>query len=172
MSADRFLAWFGSLIGNMTLFGDIASGWPGPPPCCAAWTPPDGGLVFELGEFEPYIIDHHDYGWPTREGPRCPGPHASAGAYALAEAPLPRALDVAQPAGRLYACVRVDEGGEVLGVTLIGVKDPSLAQDLTAMIRREWRFDPSTWKSEPGWIRVRLNEGLYEPPAMPPPEMF
>jgi hypothetical protein len=167
MSFDRFFASLASAIGNVTLFGSILAGWPGLP----LWTPPAsaqprGPIVLQLG-FRPYIVDG-GHGSPPRPGPQCPHPELSGWPFELDHSPLPWSFDPTTWSGeRSYACVRLDGEGRVLGVTLIGVREPQTARALIETVRRDWRFFP-VYAQDGGWIRIRLNAAPWEPPSMPP----
>lgn len=158
------LAWFGSALSNVTLFGAVAAGWPSPPPWFPAAPPFEGPRVAQL-RFQPYIAAGGGQGWSTRHGPQCPQPRAIGWSYLLQDAPLPWQFDPASsPDERLYACVRLDPDGRILGAGLIGV-DRRSARALIDTIDREWRFLP-VYGQEGGWVAVRLNYGLAEPPLI------
>jgi hypothetical protein len=165
MDMSRLIAWFGSALSNVTLFGAVAAGWPSPPEWLPVHTSDWGPVVVQLG-FTPYITAGSGYGWSARNGPQCPIPHATGWSYLLQDAPLPWQFDPASSADeRLYACVRLDAQGEVLGVGLIEVDGRPAATALIETIRREWRFLP-LYEQEGGWVSVRLNYGLAEPPLI------
>ena len=164
MNSSRFLAWLGSALGNATLFGAIAAGWPSPPSWLSAYSSGEGPVVVQLG-FKPYVTAGGGYGWSWRNGPQCPQPRAVGWSYLLQDAPLPWQFDPASsPDEWLYACVRLGPKGEVLGTGLIGVERRS-AGALIDTIDREWRFLP-LYDQEGGWVSVRLNYGIADPPLI------
>jgi len=168
MVADRLLATLGSAIGNCTLFGAVIAGWPGLPP----WTPEAYGragppIVLQL-PFRPYIVAPASDHWEGKSQARCPRPEVGGWQFDLSNAPLPSGFDpVAWSHERLYACVRVGDEGQVLGVSLIGAFEPASANAMIEQVRRDWRFSPQYGQDGSGWAKVRINAVPPEPPGMP-----
>ena len=159
MVAERIFAWLGSFLGNATLFGAIAAGWPGLPGCCWPSRDPSlGPLVLELSWFRPSIVDLGDHPDPrARDRPLCPHPRAASIAFDLIDAPMPAGFAAeAWRDSKLYACVRVGGQGDVTGVRLVGVPRGALAASLEDRIRHDWRFS-TDFDDRGGWLQVRLN---------------
>ncbi len=165
----RLAASFGSFVSNMSMFTAILTGGPNPNFFRADFSSGGQPVVVQLSKFSPYIVDAHDYGWPSRVGPECAGPSAGGSQFGLSQAPLPVSFNPwAWPQARLYACIRLSGSGEVLGVALHGISGPLLRESFTDTIRQQWRFSPNYFDEyRSTWVRVRLNAGLPEPAAMP-----
>jgi hypothetical protein len=103
-------------------------------------------------------------------GPYCPGRPPPAPSATLLHAPLPPGFDPSRPYSvpRLFACVRLGEGGGVAAVRLMASTGrPRVDRRLVGAIRTQWRFVPIGFGRSPaGWHRVRLNRDLpRDPPA-------
>lgn len=139
---------------------------------------PIGGIApptQAVDTWRPFVENSGD-GWVNgRSEPRCPEPRETGDPYFLDAAPLPDGYDPhAYGQRRVYVCVLVDSGGEVLGARMLrGTGRAVRDGNLVWTIRLRWRFRPAYPAPQaPSWQRVRLSSGAVDGAVWGPPLLF